>query len=135
MTKIWRWLQAIAAWLSRPFRRQRELPPSDNLLRALVVDEQPDPLDSGICYLIGEDSDWWFAAFACPCGCRAEIVLNLLPTTRPRWRVEVGDDHLATIAPSINRHVGCKSHFFIREGSVLWANAQRASAPTSGGPE
>lgn len=131
MRRIGRWLRAIAAWLSRPFRRRRELPPSDNRLRALVVDEQPDLLDPGVCYLIGENNDWWFAAFSCPCGCGAEVVLNLLPTTRPRWRVEVGKDHLVTLSPSINRHVGCNSHFFIREGSVLWAGRGQLSAPTS----
>lgn len=124
MTRVWRWLRAVGAWLARPFRRRRppprELPAADGLLRAVVVDEQPDMLDAGTCYLIGEDEDWWFAAFACPCGCGAEVVLNLLAQTRPQWRVEVGDDRLITIHPSVNRHVGCRSHFFVRRGEIQW---------------
>ena len=53
------------------------------------------------------------AFFRCPCGCNAQIILNLIPGASPCWSVSGN-----TISPSINRAVGCKSHFSIKNAIV-----------------
>lgn len=136
MKRIWGWVRAAAAWLLRPLRRRqpepRELPPADDRLRAVFVDEQPDVLRASACYVVGEGEHRWFAAFLCPCGCGDEVVLNLLPDMRPRWRIETHDDQTVTIHPSINRRVGCRSHFFIRQGRTQWCPPHQRDALSSG---
>lgn len=85
---------------------QEELPPK---LRPLSV------------YLIGEENDLWAVAFLCPCGCNDVIQLNLLKHGgRPCWTVNRGMDDRANLSPSVWRKVGCKSHFFLKEGIVKW---------------
>lgn len=49
----------------------------------------------------------------CPCGCKERIILNSLPDAKPCWKV-IGN----SILPSINRLVGCRSHFTITGGVV-----------------
>jgi hypothetical protein len=58
--------------------------------------------------------------FKCPCGCNADIHLNLLKDARPLWNYKITKKGNITISPSVWRKVGCKSHFFIREGRIEW---------------
>jgi hypothetical protein len=53
------------------------------------------------------------AYLKCPCGCNSQIVLNLIPGVMPCWSISEN-----TIKPSIQRIVGCKSHFSIIKGIV-----------------
>jgi len=72
-------------------------------------------------YLVGENGDEWVAAFICPCGCKQVINLNLLEYEgRPVWKVQEDSRGRASIVPSVWRHVGCKSHFIIRDGEIIW---------------
>lgn len=64
----------------------------------------------GVVYV---DKVWQACTLLCPCGCNAVISLSLLPNTKPKWSVN-GD----TLTPSVNRTVGCKSHFSITNGIV-----------------
>ncbi len=83
---------------------------SYNLIR---VDSLPNKLKDEIIYIEGD----WTAAFVCPCGCKQTIELNLVDDVRPVWKV--GND--TSISPSIWKRDGCKSHFFIKKGKVIWA--------------
>lgn len=114
-----------AAWLARLLCWRRRVParvlPSASLCYvAELVDEQPDALEPGRCYLVGEGQSHLVAAFVCPCGCGAIVVLNLLEGLRPRWRAVVHEDNTVSFTPSVARHVGCRSHFFVRRGLVEW---------------
>jgi hypothetical protein len=53
------------------------------------------------------------AQFKCPCGCKAVIYLPMVVGQKPCWKI-VGD----TITPSVDRKVGCRSHFLITNGIV-----------------
>lgn len=124
MKRIWSWLRAVILWLLGPLRRR---PPttstpssSDGLFQASQVDEPPDDLAPRIVYVVGEGEYQWLAVFLCPCGCGATVILNLVSGLRPRWEAELHEDGLVTLTPSINRVVGCHSHFFIRRGRVEW---------------
>lgn len=78
------------------------------------VDELPKRLKERQIYVEGD----WTAAFLCPCGCNDKIELNLINDTYPCWQIV--DNKIATISPSINKKDGCRSHFFIRKGEVVW---------------
>ena len=91
------------------------------------VDEFPDRLAAGTLYVAGEESYPWAAAMRCPCGCGDVITLNLLEQASPRWQVREGHRGTITIAPSIWRTKGCRSHFFIRSGGIHWVSARRPS--------
>jgi hypothetical protein len=92
----------------------------EHIYEVVRLAEIPDKLKVSCVYIIGENGNIWTIGFVCPCGCGDTIQLNALISVRPRWRVEKFDP--VTIFPSIRRTVGCKSHFFIRRGKVIWAN-------------
>lgn len=65
------------------------------------------------------------AYFACPCGCRDIVVLNLDPGTGPAWILfDEGDG--VSIIPSVVRESGCRSHFILWKGGVLWCKTFRS---------
>jgi hypothetical protein len=86
----------------------------------LHVDEFPDSLKSFNVYLAGEGKHIWAAAMICPCGCKEVIELNLLQQARPCWSVQEHKDGSISLAPSIWRQKGCRSHFFLRKGEIEW---------------
>jgi len=88
-------------------------------IRRVAVDELPDSLQRRRLYLIGGAAPW-SAAFLCPCGCGEVIHLSLLPDDAPRWSVSFSRDGLPTLSPSVWRTKGCRSHFFLRQGSIEW---------------
>ena len=95
------------------------------------MSEKPEHMSSRRVYVIGEDDAFWAAVFMCPCGCRAEVWLNLLQhEDRPTWTIESGDGAKAHITPSVSRQAGCKSHFLIKGGRLVWVgrSANRSTA-------
>jgi len=88
--------------------------------RAIFVDEFPDSLRPRAIYIAGETGHAWAASMVCPCGCGDMIQLNLLPQVRPCWQVETHEDGTVSIAPSVWRQQGCRSHFFVRRGRIDW---------------
>ena len=123
LARVW---AAILSWLGTRFRRLPpvaqpsrpvERPPS--LYRVVHSDEEPDELDPMLVYAIGEGAHLWHVAMLCPCGCGAKIQLNVLADASPRWTL-IEHAGLPTLRPSVWRKVGCRSHFFIRDGRVDW---------------
>ncbi|WP_397321508.1 DUF6527 family protein [Pedobacter foliorum] len=55
----------------------------------------------------------------CPCGCRKLLHMNLMDDYDPYWNY-ILDGKVISLAPSINRLVGCKSHFFVTNGKIEW---------------
>lgn len=92
-------------------------------VRRVAVDELPDSLQSRRMYLIG-DAAPWSAAFLCPCGCGEVIHLSLLTDDSPRWSVSFNRDGLPTLSPSVWRTNGCRSHFFLQNGSIVWCKVR-----------
>ena len=88
--------------------------PKQSLKRLIEVDYLPKNLKEHKVYVEGD----WTAAFICPCGCKERIELNLVDDVRPYWQIS-GDDRVS-IKPSVNKRDGCKSHFFITNGKVIW---------------
>jgi hypothetical protein len=88
--------------------------------RCARVDELPDRLANRTLYLAGEEGHIWAAAMSCPCGCGERIELNLLAQVRPSWTAEPHADGSVTLAPSVWRQKGCRSHFWVRRGRIVW---------------
>lgn len=125
--RIWRLGRArtLLKWLRRTLsacqrrwatwrRRQREV------WTALRSDGLPDSLATRTIYLVGEDGVLWFAALICPCGCNDLVQLSLHREGRPRWTVGVDETGLVSLAPSVWRQVGCRSHFSVSRGRLIW---------------
>lgn len=90
------------------------------------VDELPAKLKRRRVYFLEEDGLVWRVAFLCPCGCGEAIELNTVRKVRPNWQADVNPDESVTLHPSVNRIVGCRSHFFMRGGAICWCNERSA---------
>ena len=90
------------------------------LYSSIKIDDVPEVIDAKKIYLIGEDGYMWFAVMLCPCGCEEILYMNLLPDQRPRWSFSEHKDGTISIHPSINRKVGCGSHFWVKYGKIIW---------------
>lgn len=85
-----------------------------------VEEYLPEQLDKNCLYIVSEDGFLEQAAFVCPCGCNSILHLNLITDERPCWTVTTHDDGTSTLHPSVWRKVGCKSHFWLRNGVINW---------------
>ena len=108
------------AWLKSWFIRQ---PPP---LRTVYLAELPEEPDPKVVYVLGEGHHRWFVSLLCPCGCGAMLQMSLLAQDKPHWRLAIHDDGTTSIHPSVWRHVGCHSHFFLRRGLIEWCGKPRA---------
>jgi Family of unknown function (DUF6527) len=86
-------------------------------MRHEFVELIPDHLDEGVLYVsIKYDT----ASHLCCCGCGKEVVTPLSPTD---WKV-IYDGDSVSLYPSIgNWSFDCKSHYWIENGIVRWAEA------------
>lgn len=84
------------------------------------VEDVPEFICEGIVYYVGSKGNEWLALMKCPCGCKENIHLNLLPEAEPLWRLQKKKGNRPTIYPSIMRNVGCMSHFCIKYGRIIW---------------
>lgn len=74
-------------------------------------------MNKKVIYAVGGIENYWCLTFLCPCGCKEIILLNSL-SNFPTWSI---DNRVpVSIKPSINRTVGCKSHFWIINGCVKY---------------
>lgn len=81
--------------------------------------EVPATLRRGVLALVGEDQEPWAAVLICPCGCDARTELLLAPGAETFWRLSQGRAG-TTLTPSVWRTSGCRSHYFIRDSTIVW---------------
>lgn len=114
LLRLWAWL---LAWLGFSKPEQKSAP----VYRTSLVQERlPRELEPGILYIVEDDDFLEQAAMVCPCGCGSTLHMNLLPDERPCWRVEQHANGAVSLFPSVWRQVGCRSHFWFREGRIHW---------------
>lgn len=63
----------------------------------------------------------------CPCGCREVVMLSLSERRRPRWTLKQDWLGRPTLWPSVHRLAGCRSHFWLRRGTVEWCEGDLAT--------
>ncbi len=105
-------LQKLLKWFLKLFGREK-------LYRYQFVDDVPDQMRSGTVYLVGNQGYYWQTVMICPCGCQRILHMNLMDDHRPYWKYHIKGKTIS-LSPSVNRLVGCKSHFFLREGKIEW---------------
>ena len=80
------------------------------------VHRVPAELEEGILYVC---LDCDVVGHKCACGCGEKVVLPLSPE---HWKLTY--DGEVTLSPSIgNYQYECKSHYFIRNGNVVWVES------------
>jgi hypothetical protein len=94
--------------------------------RVVHLVEDPDELLPETLYAIGENGYLWHFVLACPCGCGARIALNALPDASPRWRLHESTSG-PTLSPSVWRTTGCRSHFVLRRGNIIWCSGRQSN--------
>lgn len=91
--------------------------------RRLVVidgDSLPAQLPRRDLVLARDDGEDWCVGFKCPCGCGRTIELLLIKESKPRWTVKVNEKQKPTLHPSVWLQTGCRSHFLLVGGRVIW---------------
>jgi hypothetical protein len=83
-------------------------------------DSLPNRLPMRNLILAREDGEDWAVGFLCPCGCKKEIELMLIEEVKPNWKLTFDERNRPTIHPSVWLKVGCKSHFWLRNGKIIW---------------
>jgi hypothetical protein len=97
----------------------------DPPFRVSYFDHDPDPRELGprTFAIVGSPKLRKYAHFRCPCGCRDVIVLSDNPTLRPRWTFTPDTARRPTVVPSVWRTKGCRSHFLIQRGRIIWVSS------------
>lgn len=77
----------------------------------------PQIIEADTLYICDEYS---IAVHLCCCGCGEKVVTPLSPVD---WQYKLGPNGVS-LSPSIgNWDYACRSHYVIRENSVIWANS------------
>lgn len=105
-------LRRVFDWFIQLFRREK-------LYKYEFADDIPDKISSCTVYLIGNQGYYWQAVMICPCGCRKLLHMNLMDDYDPYWKYKL-KGNVISLVPSVNRLVGCKSHFFVTNGKIEW---------------
>ena len=83
-------------------------------------EELPEKIAKKEVFVSGTLERNWVIVMICPCGCGDKIYLNTLQSEQPYWKITHNTKGLS-ILPSIWRSKGCKSHFFLSKGKIIWA--------------
>jgi hypothetical protein len=118
---LWVWNRVRDLLVALGLRRRMPSAAGPGIV-AVVVEEEPETLDIGLAYMVG-GSDPIYTALVCPCGCGAALRMNLRPEAEPCWQWRVAEKGAVTLSPSVWRHEGCRSHFFLRKGRVVWCDS------------
>ncbi len=106
------------------FRKHESLTISnkaENLrFRIEYVEDLPNLISNNSIFIVQDGNEPDLLVFKCPCGCDANIMLNLLKDASPRWNYEIFEEKYINISPSIWKKSGCKSHFFVVRSNIKW---------------
>lgn len=85
-----------------------------------LLNDYPGKVCPDTLYVIGTKRHPQYAIFLCPCGCSQPIELNLNATSSPVWKLKWHTLGTVSLVPSIQRNIGCRSHFFLRKSKICW---------------
>lgn len=86
----------------------------------LEADGLPNRLPRRNLLLLRDAGEDWSVGMQCPCGCGQRIELPLLAEVKPRWNIRVDQLNRPTLSPSVWLRDGCRSHFFVKNGRIVW---------------
>lgn len=71
--------------------------------------------------VVARDGDEdWVVGFWCPCGCGQRLEMMLLKEVKTRWDLTIDHRGQVSLHPSVWVRTGCRSHFWLRAGKVVW---------------
>lgn len=89
-------------------------------LRVQRCENIPRPLVTGVLYI---SDKFHLAIHLCPCGCGSEAVTPIKHADGDGWEISSavsGNETTVTLAPSILLRSECRSHYFIRDNTIVW---------------
>jgi uncharacterized protein DUF6527 len=89
-------------------------------LRLVEGDTLPAKLPWRNLVLAREDGEDWSVGLRCPCGCGQRLEMMVLEGVNPRWDVTLDARGRPTLHPSVWLRQGCRSHFWVRKGKIVW---------------
>lgn len=110
----------ILGKLATKFRQVVERLAPARKIRTIPGDVLPDCLPRRDLVLLVDGEEEWSVGLQCPCGCREILELPLLAVVKPNWTLAINSRGQPSLHPSIWRTTGCQSHFWIRDGRVVW---------------
>jgi hypothetical protein len=73
--------------------------------------------------VLARDGDQdWAVGLRCPCGCGQRLEMMLLKEVKPCWDLSVDRHGHVSLHPSVWLREGCKSHFWLRSGKIVWCD-------------
>ncbi|WFU29101.1 DUF6527 family protein [Bradyrhizobium sp. CB1717] len=91
-------------------------------LRVVEGDSLPAKLPLRDLVLARDGQEDWSVGLRCPCGCGERLEMMLLEAVKPRWDVMLDDKGRVSLHPSVWLRTGCRSHFWIRNGRIVWCD-------------
>lgn len=85
-----------------------------------VSEYLPKYLKKETIYVVSEDGFAEHVSMLCPCGCNKVLHMNLIPDEKPCWKILTPNNKPLSLHPSVWRKKGCKSHFWFKNGKVIW---------------
>ena len=111
----------MSGWLRRTGERLAAWWRGDMRVVRMGGDTLPDQIPQGRVVNMMDDGMNWSAGLLCPCGCGDVIELLLIRAADPHWTLSVDWLNRPTLQPSVWRKTGCRAHFFVRRGQIVWA--------------
>jgi len=90
------------------------------LFRIEHVEDEPVRLSPRTVYIIRDAGQDWAAIMSCPGGCGQVLHMNLIPDSKPVWRLTEHPGLTASLWPSVWRREGCGCHFWLKRGRIQW---------------
>ncbi len=113
----------IADWLRGRWVRLRswlQPKPKPYAIVYVEADELPELFPSTTLVVAREGSTQWISGMHCPCNCGRQLSLMLLPGVKPRWDFREEPDGTPSLRPSVWVADGCRSHFWLKNGHIIW---------------
>jgi len=89
-------------------------------LKIVEGDMLPPKLPRRNLVMARDSGEEWSIGMRCPCGCGQRLEMMLLKGVKPRWNASVDRRGHVTLHPSVWLQQGCKSHFWVRSGRIVW---------------
>lgn len=120
---MFKWFGELGQWLVERFTSKQAKKLPRVTYQHVVETERPPPISAVMAhtvYVVRRQAAPRWTMFHCPCGCGDVITLSLQETHDPRWSLEFTDSGRTSFHPSVWKTTGCRSHFWIKDGRVLW---------------
>lgn len=120
LREFWDQLRSASATIAPPAPPSSHQPLHRLVMCAARADAQATAQSPRLVAVFSSAGKPKWAYLMCPCGCGAQLALNLMPSHRPVWRIIVRTETDFTIFPSVDSTT-CGAHFWLRSGRIMWS--------------